>query len=98
MLRIKEEGQTEGVTTLRLDGSLVNEWTELLRSSCESALRGGGLLILDLSGVCYADFEGVKLLRRLEAGQTTLMNCSPFLREQMKQSANPVAADGSGRN
>lgn len=90
MLKITEDNLTNGWMTFRLDGRLVNEWVELLRSSCEQAFQNQSHLILDLAGMSFADHEGVELLRQLERQQVTFINCSPFLREQMKQSTNSV--------
>jgi hypothetical protein len=46
--------------------------------------QSDGHVILDLTGVSFADQDGVQLLRKLEQRQVTIINCSPFLREQMK--------------
>ncbi len=107
MLRIMEEKAKDGSTTLRLDGRVVSQWVEVLRQSCDQVFQneaqkdgqnngngnGKRQLILDLTGVSFADYEGVRLLRQLEQGQVTLMNCSPFLQEQMKQTANRLFTD-----
>lgn len=90
MLRITEDNLTNDWMTLRLDGRLVNEWVEVLRSSYEQAFQNQHHLTLDLAGVSFADHEGVNLLRQLEQQQVAFINCSPFLREQMKQSINGV--------
>ncbi len=88
MLRIVEESMTDSATTLRLDGRLVGQWVELLRSSCEEVFQGDGRLILDLIGVSFADHNGAQLLRRLEQLEVALINCPPFLQEQIKHSIN----------
>jgi hypothetical protein len=85
MLRILEETGAGNSKTLRLDGSLVSEWIGVLRSSCEQVFRDDGHLILDLAGLSFSDYEGVKLLQHLEQQQVAFINCSPFLREQLKQ-------------
>ncbi len=88
MLRIVEEDATDNSMTLRLDGRLVSQWVEVLRSSCEQAFDHAGCLILDLAGVSFADHHGVQLLQQLEDRQVRLINCSPFLWEQIKQPAH----------
>ena len=88
MLRIVEENSSNDTTTFRLDGRLVSQWVGVLRSSCEKAVHHEGVLILDLAGVSFADHEGVILLHQLEQQQVTLINCSPFLREQLKSTTN----------
>jgi ABC-type transporter Mla MlaB component len=83
-----EESTADNTITLRLDGSLVNQWVAVLRTSCEQAFENDGNLTLDLAGVSFADLEGVQLLQQLERQQVKLINCSPFLREQLKQTTN----------
>jgi anti-anti-sigma regulatory factor len=90
MLRIVEGKAANNSMILRLDGRLINQWVGLLRASCEQGFEKGARLILDLAGVSFADHEGVQLLRQLEQQQVTIINCSPFLREQLKQPTNGV--------
>ena len=92
MLRIVEEKMTSNSTALRLDGSIVGQWVELLRSSCEQVLQSDGHVILDLTGVSFADHDGVRLLRQLEQRQATITNCSPFLREQIKHTTKGLSS------
>jgi anti-anti-sigma regulatory factor len=94
MLRIVEEKATNKSMTLRLDGRLVNQWVGVLRLSCEQAFQNSSRLILDLAGVSFADHEGVQLLQQLEQQQVAFLNCSPFLREQIKPSTNGLLPNG----
>jgi len=94
MLRIVEEKTTNSSTALRLDGSIVGQWVDLLRSSCEQFFQSDGHVILDLTGVSFADHDGVQLLRQLKQRQVTMINCSPFLREQMKYTTKGLSSSG----
>jgi len=94
MLRIVEENMMNNSTALRLDGSIAGQWVELLRSSCEQVLQSGGHVILDLMGVSFADHDGLRLLRQLDQRQATIINCSPFLREQMKHATKGLSSNG----
>lgn len=87
MLRIMEEKATDGSTMLRLDGRIVGPWVEVLRESCERLSPANGCVMLDLLGVSFADQAGVRVLQQLDQQQFTLLNCSPFLREQLKPAA-----------
>ncbi len=87
MLRIVEEKATDGSTTLRLDGRIAGPWVEVLRESCEQLSPANGRVTLDLLGVNFADQAGVRFLLELDQRQFALLNCSPFLREQMKPAA-----------
>jgi len=95
MLRIVEEKMTNNSTALRLDGSIVGQWVELLRSSCEQVLQSDGHVILDLMGVSFADNDGVGLLQQLERRHATIINCSPFLREQIKHATKGLSSSGT---
>ncbi|MFN0084714.1 MAG: STAS domain-containing protein [Blastocatellia bacterium] len=95
MLRITEENGTDNSTTLLLEGRLVNQWIDVLRTSCERAFESGNRLTLDLGGVSFADYEGVRVLRQLEQRQVAFTNSSPFLREQMKQPTDGISSESS---
>lgn len=95
MLRILEEKMTDDSTILRLDGRIVGQWVEVLRLSCEQVFQSNGRVTLDLTGVSFADHEGVRLLRLLDHRQVELINCSPFLREQMKHTTKSLSPSGS---
>jgi len=93
MLRIVEEKRANNSTALRLDGSIAGQWVEVLRSICEQVFQSDGHLILDLTGVSFADHDGVRLLRQIEQRQATIINCSPFLREQMKHTTKGLSSN-----
>ncbi|HKX33605.1 MAG TPA: hypothetical protein VJ302_38355 [Blastocatellia bacterium] len=85
MLRIMEEKAGDNSTTLRLDGRIAGQWVGLLRTTCDQALQGDRRLTIDLGGVSFADREGVQMLQRLQQLPVTLINSSPFLQEQIRQ-------------
>jgi ABC-type transporter Mla MlaB component len=95
MLKILEEMGTDNSKTLHLDGSLVSEWIGILRSSCDQVFREDGRLILNLAGLSFSDHEGIKLLQHLQQQQVAFINCSPFLREQLKQQITGSLPTGS---
>lgn len=86
MLRISENNASIETVILLLEGQISNHSVEITRESCEQVLRKGGQLILDMSGVSFADRAGIALLRKLQQQQVKLINCSPFLKEQLKDS------------
>ncbi len=85
MLKISDAGMSDSDVTLRLDGEVTGRWVEVLRSSCDVALRRGARLTLDLSHVSFADSEGIVLLGSLTDRQVRLVNASPFVAEQMRR-------------
>lgn len=82
MLRIGEESLQKEAATLLLSGQVSGPWVGVLRECCEQ--MNHCRLILDLAQVTYADLNGVALLRELQEREVVLINCSPFLQEQLK--------------
>lgn len=83
MLRIELLDQRDGTTTLELAGRVVGPWVDELSRSCERALAIGGTLNVDLAQVSFVDRDGVQFLKRLRARDVALVNCSPFVAEQL---------------
>jgi anti-anti-sigma regulatory factor len=89
MLRITEETTTENITLFHLEGRLIGEWVEVLRSICTE--RDTASYALDLAGVQYVNQEGLELLLACERHGATLCNASLFLKEMMRQAAAVAA-------
>lgn len=95
-LRITETAGREG-TTLVVDGRLSgDEVAELTRAS-ESAAPP---LTLDLSGLLFADSEGVGALKELRARGAKLRHVPPYvsLLLEMNSEASPPTATRGGRS
>jgi ABC-type transporter Mla MlaB component len=84
MLRISEMGQPGEGMALRLEGELIGPWVIEVRKACEPFLSNGGGLTLDLADVLLVDRAGIALLKEFKRVQVGLVNCSPFLTEQLK--------------
>lgn len=84
MLRITQDEPNNGVTTFRLEGRVIGRWVEELSKICERILNDNKGLALDLSGVLYIDDHAVTLFRALQTRHVTLLNPSPFVKEQLK--------------
>jgi len=84
VLRIELLDQENGTTTLGLAGRIVGPWVDELSRSCECVLVVGGTLSVDLGQVSFVDRDGVQFLKRLRARDVALLNCSPFVTEQLK--------------
>lgn len=82
MLRITDEMNAE-ITTLHLEGRLVNDWVELLCANI--ARHDAASLVLDLSGVSYASQPGIALLIESEQRGVMLHHGSFFLQEMIRQ-------------
>ena len=84
MLRITESALSDNGTTLILEGQVIGPWVAEVRKSCDPFLTNGHQLKLNLAEVSFVDRDGVILFQELMAHQVTLLNCSPFLKEQLK--------------
>ena len=84
MLRIWSVEPPEGTVILRLEGRLIGPWVEELRRSCDRVLPAGVKLTLDFSEVSFVDRNGIELIRTLGKRNVALLNCSPFVAEQLK--------------
>ena len=74
-----------GQGTLRLAGRLGGEWVGELKKACELARAEHGHVALDFSDVMFVDHAGAALIRSLVIEGVSLINCSPFITEQLKQ-------------
>ena len=79
MVKISTVDGTGRVTTVRLEGRLVDVWVTEVRRYCDTVLSESQELILDLASVSFADRPGIELLQKLQAKNVRLVNCSPFL-------------------
>jgi anti-anti-sigma regulatory factor len=84
MLKIVIDERTSGTPTLELEGRVIGPWVEELRRSCDEVLATSAKLTLDFSDVSFVDRDGVELLRSLRNKDVALLNCSPFVAEQLK--------------
>ena len=75
---------TNHAVTLKLEGRLVGPWVAELKRACEPHLPERRAISLDLADVTFADEAGLSLLLRLRTQGVTLMNCSPFLEEELR--------------
>ena len=84
MLKIVRKENSTETPILDLEGQVIGPWVQELDRVCEPILARGAGLSLDLSSVSFVSREGVELLWRLRDRHTRLLNCSPFVAEQLK--------------
>ncbi len=75
MLRITKT-HSEGKTTLKLEGRLAGCWIGDVERTCATEAFP---LVLDLSGVTFADERAAQLIHRLRAEGAELVGLSLFL-------------------
>jgi ABC-type transporter Mla MlaB component len=70
--------------TLELDGQVSGRWVELLQRTCETQLKNGARLTVDLKNVSFVDRDGIALLKSLADHQVEILNALPFIAEQIR--------------
>lgn len=96
MLKISESS-VPGQATLHLAGRVAGEWVGELKKTCGMMRAEHGNVILDFADVVFVDRTGAALIRSLLDEGISLINCSPFITEQLKQSSPKKNVDGSER-
>jgi hypothetical protein len=86
MLRISPIASGDRHVILRLEGRVVGPWVPELGKACEQALGEGRALELNLAEVSFVDHSGVRLINDLRSQGISLVECSPFVEEQLKHS------------
>ena len=82
MLRITKTTR-EGKTALRLEGRVAERWAPEFERVCRAE---GFPLVLDFSGVTFADERGAEIIRRLRAEGAELIELSLFVHELIARS------------
>ncbi|HYB98729.1 MAG TPA: STAS domain-containing protein [Candidatus Limnocylindrales bacterium] len=85
MLRITRDDRALHSTRLHLEGRLTRLEAEALEQACAECRTIERDLVLDLSGVRFADETGAALLRRLRSQNAVLANPTPFLSELLSE-------------
>lgn len=80
-MRIEKHSQG-GTTTIRLIGRFQSEHVGELKKQLQ---HGGSRFVLDLAEVTLVEVGVVRFLGICEAGGVEIVNCSPYIREWMKQ-------------
>jgi hypothetical protein len=85
VLRITETTDSQ-LTTLKLEGKLLEPWTAELRTAVVAARTRGRPVQLVLREVDYVDLGGARLLRALLDDGVALAECSGFVSELLERS------------
>jgi anti-anti-sigma regulatory factor len=84
MLRITSVESGNHQVVLRLEGQVSGAWVSELSEACEKAIGNGDPLVLNLAEVSFLDIPGVDLLTSLQTRGVELVDCSMFVKEQLK--------------
>lgn len=77
--------QSQQGVRLALEGWLIGPWVDELRKESEQQLSDAKALQLDLGKVLFVDPRGVALLRELADRRVEYVNCSAFIKQQLKE-------------
>ena len=97
MLKITrvDEGASDSIPTLKLEGKLLGPWVDELRRACEELHTPPSGLRLNLAGVTFIDPAGIKLHGDLIRRGAAISECTGFVDEQLKaQSVGKVIRGG----
>ncbi len=79
MLRITRLNPGSHPALLKVEGRIAGPWVGELDRVVRLSVNGGGRVVLDVSGVTFADRAGTALLRQLEVTGAALHGASAFL-------------------
>ncbi len=88
MMRVTQVEREDAVGQLRVEGRIVQHHAEELHALSTECLAKHRTLLLDVSGVRFADPLGLDVLRRLVPQGTVLVGCSGFLAEMLRADAD----------
>jgi len=87
VLKISIISDSDQAVQFQLEGKLVGPWVEELQRLSDEALSHQKAVSLDLGRVWFVDLRGVTLLRDLARRQVSQLNCSQFVSQQLKETA-----------
>ncbi len=99
MLRITPIESGNHRVVLQVEGRVSGPWVSELSEVCEEALSNAVPLVLSLAEVSFLDTAGVELLTRLQTRGVEVVDCSMFVKEQLKavRSGQDVSEKSRGR-
>ena len=83
MIRITEVFPVDAPPRLRIEGRITAQTAGELEESAATILGKGGTLLVDVSGVLFADAAGIAMLRGIERRGAVFIGSSGFLSEMM---------------
>ena len=80
-----DDGASDSISTLKLEGKLLGPWVDELRRVCEELHTPPSGLRLNLAGVTFIDPAGIKLLGDLIRLGATISECTGFVDELLRR-------------
>jgi hypothetical protein len=83
-----DDGASDSIPTLKLEGKLLGPWVDELRRVCEELHTPPTGLCLNLAGVTFIDPAGIELLGDLIRLGATISACTGFVDEMLKRNSS----------
>ena len=80
-----DDGASDSIPTLKLEGKLLGPWVDELRRVCEEQRTPPSGLRLNLAGVTFVDPAGIKLLGDLIRLGAAICECTGFVDELLRR-------------
>lgn len=93
MIRITTSLKSDEAVTLSLEGQLTDGTIAQLAAASEKLLASPAHLVLDLSGLTFADQAGAGLLRRLIEEGAEVELCSGFVEQLLRAESRELSGD-----
>ncbi|QQS39997.1 MAG: hypothetical protein IPM63_11555 [Acidobacteriota bacterium] len=84
MLRITETARTDNSVTYLVEGRVGPSGLKEIDRICSLEIESAVTPVLDLSRLSFVDRAAVEGFRSLKRRPVRMINCSPFLAEQLK--------------
>ena len=88
MLRITRVENGPTGLMLKVEGKIMSEWVRVLHDECQKGSARSTNVVLDLSGVSYADREGVEMLRAVLGPHVRIVAAPLFITALLHQGEN----------
>jgi len=85
VLKISVIDDSDQAVEFALEGKIVGPWVDELQRLSQDALARNKSISLNLENVWFVDARGAALLRDLAGKQVSQLNCSQFVRQQVKE-------------
>jgi len=84
MMRITRVVGNDSVESLKLEGKLQGRWVDEAQNAHALSAAQASRTCLDLSGLTFADGEGVALLRELIRSGAQVVGCCSYIAELLR--------------
>lgn len=85
MLRVTRYVHAPSITTLKVEGRIVEDWVIVLKQAVDAALQSEQRLELDFTDIGFIDEAGINMLRDLPRDNLSIVHCPHFIQTLLDQ-------------